>query len=119
MLPSLAITLTRTLALADDPRTQLEFWLEEAATAERGMCSEHDFSGALTLAATDRVWSAYPGNVTNLADVITNGDAPQIRARPTWALPNALEAAATAAECQRSGIGHYKCLAKYRTVLVV
>jgi hypothetical protein len=30
MLPSLAITLTRTLA--DDPRTKLEFWLEEAAT---------------------------------------------------------------------------------------
>ncbi len=56
MLPSLAITLTRTLA--DDLRTQLEFWLEEAATAARGMCSEHDFSGALTLAATDRVWSA-------------------------------------------------------------
>ena len=35
MLPSLAITLTRTLA--DDPRNQLEFWLEEAATAARGM----------------------------------------------------------------------------------
>jgi hypothetical protein len=83
MLPSLAITLTRTLA--DDPRNQLEFWLEEAATAARGMCSEHDFSGALTLAATDRVWAAYPGNVTNFADV-------------TWALPNALDAAASAAE---------------------
>jgi hypothetical protein len=87
MLPSLAITLTRTLALADDPRTQLEFWLEEAATVARGMCSEHDFSctvrskasdiSRLTLAATDRVWAwaAYPGTVTNLADVITNGDA--------------------------------------------
>jgi hypothetical protein len=96
MLPSLAITLTRTLA--DDPRNQLEFWLEEAATAARGMCSEHDFSGALTLAATDRVWAAYPGNVTNFVDVIANGDAPQIRARPTWALPNALDAAASAAE---------------------
>ncbi len=56
MLPSLAITLTRTLA--DDPRTQLEFWLEEAATVARGMCSKHDFSGVLTLAATDRAWSA-------------------------------------------------------------
>ncbi len=43
MLPSLAITLT----LADDPRTQLEFWLEEAATVARGMRSEHDFSGDL------------------------------------------------------------------------
>ena len=96
MLPYLAITLTRTLA--DDPRNQLEFWLEEAATAARGMCSEHDFSGALTLAATDRVWAAYPGNVTNFVDVIANGDAPQIRARPTWNLPNALDAAASAAE---------------------
>ena len=96
MLPSLAITLTRTLA--DDPRNQLEFWLEEAATAARGMCSEHDFNGALTLAATDRVWAAYPGNVTNFVDVIANGDAPQIRARPTWNLPNALDAAASAAE---------------------
>jgi hypothetical protein len=97
MLPSLAIIFTRTLA--DDPRTQLKFfWLEEAAMVARGMSSEHDFSGALTLAATDRVWSAYPGNVTNLANVIANGDAPLIRARPTWALPNALDAAASAAE---------------------
>ncbi len=79
-----------------DYNTQLEFWLEEAATVARGMCSEHDFSGALTLAATDRVWFAFPGNVTNLADVIANGDVPQIRARPTWALPNALDPAATA-----------------------
>ena len=91
MLPSLAITLTRTLA--DDPRNQLEFWLEEAATAARGMCSEHDFSGALTLAATDRVWAAYPGNVTNFADVIANGDAPKSVPDPPgpcptpWMLP--------------------------------
>ncbi len=39
----------------------------------RGECSEHDFSGAFALAATDLVWSQYPGNVTNLVDVIANG----------------------------------------------
>jgi hypothetical protein len=32
----------------------------------------------------------YPGNVTNMADVIANGDPPNIRARITWAYPATL-----------------------------
>ena len=94
----MSTTLTLTNTLADDARQQLEPWLEEAATLARSQCSEHDFSGALTLVATDPVWAQYPGNVTNMADVIANGDAPNIRARITWNYPGALDAAATAAE---------------------
>ena len=90
--------LTLTHTLADDARQQLEPWLEEAATLARAQCSEFDFSGALTVVATDRVWADYPGNVTNMADVIGNGDPPNIRARITWNYPAALDAAATAVE---------------------
>ena len=68
--------LTLTHTLADDARQQLEPWLEEAATLARAECSEFDFSGALTVVATDRVWADYSGNVTNMADVIANGDLP-------------------------------------------
>jgi hypothetical protein len=52
----------------------------------------------LTVVATDRVWADYPGNVTNMADVIANGDSPNIRARITWVYPAALDPAATAVE---------------------
>ena len=93
-----ATTLTLTHTLADDARQQLEPWLEEAATLARSLCSEFDFSGALTLVATDTVWAQYPGNITNMADVIANGDPPDIRARITWAYPAPLAAAATAVE---------------------
>jgi hypothetical protein len=37
-----------------------------------------------------------------MADVIGNGDAPNIRARITWAYPAALDAAATAVEVMMS-----------------
>jgi len=50
-----ATTLTLTHTLAVDAREQLEPWLEEAATLARSLCSEFDFSGALTLVATDTV----------------------------------------------------------------
>ncbi len=53
----MSTTLTLTNTLADDARQQLEPWLEEAATLVRSQCSEHDFSGALTLVATDTVWA--------------------------------------------------------------
>jgi hypothetical protein len=90
--------LTPTHTLADDARQQLEPWLEEAATLARTECSEFDFSGALTVVATDRVWADYPGNVTNMADVIANGDPPNIRARITWNYPAALDPQANAVE---------------------
>jgi hypothetical protein len=66
------LTLTTRNTLADNARQQLEPWLEEAATLARSLCAEHDFSGALTLVATDTVWAQYPGNVTNMADVIAS-----------------------------------------------
>jgi hypothetical protein len=90
--------LALTHTLADDARQQFEPWLEEAATLARAKCSEHDFSGALTVVATDRVWVDYPGNVTNMADLIANGDPPNIRSRVTWNYPAALDPAATAVE---------------------
>jgi hypothetical protein len=94
---STTTTLTLTNTLADNARQQLEPWLEEAATLARSLCSEHDFPGVLTLVATDTVWAQYPGNVTNLAEVIANGDPPNIRARITWAYPAPIDPAAAAA----------------------
>jgi hypothetical protein len=55
----------------------------EAAILARAECSEHDFSGALTVVATGRVYAEYPGNVTNMNDVIADGDPSNIRARIT------------------------------------
>ena len=77
----MSTTLTFTNTLADNARQQLEPWLEEAASLARSLCSEHDFSGALTLVATDTVWAQYP----------------DIRARITWAFPAPIDPAATAA----------------------
>ncbi len=90
------VILTLTHTLTDNARQQLEPWLEEAATLARGLCCQHDFSGAFTLVATDTVWTQYPGNVTNMADVLANGDPPNIRARIAWGPPPALDPATTA-----------------------
>ncbi len=73
-------------------------WLEEAATLAPGECSKFEFSGALTVVTTDCVWADYPGNVTNMDDVIANGNPPNTRARITWAYPAALDPVATAVE---------------------
>ncbi len=94
----MSTTLTLNNNLADNARQQFEPWLEKAATLARSLCSEHDFSGALTLVATDTVWLQYPGNVTNMTDVIANGDSSNIRARITWNYPGAIDTNATAAE---------------------
>jgi hypothetical protein len=94
----MSTTLTLANTLADNARQLLEPWLEEVVTLARSLCSEHDFSGALTLVATDTVWAQYPGNVTNMAGVIANGDRPNIRTRITWNYPRAMDAVATAAE---------------------
>jgi hypothetical protein len=48
--------------------------------------------------ASDPVWNAVPGNITNLAAVLARGDAPQYRARPDFDPPAALDPAATAVE---------------------
>jgi hypothetical protein len=51
----------------------------------------------ITLVASDPVWNAVPGNITNLAAVLARGDAPQYRAL-TSTPPAALDPAATAEE---------------------
>jgi hypothetical protein len=87
----MSTTLTFTNTVADNARQRLEPWLEEAATLARSLC-------ALTLVTTDTVWAQYPGNVTNMADVMANGDAPNIRARITWNYPGPMNNAATSAQ---------------------
>ncbi len=88
-----SVTLTLTHTLADNAQQQLDYWLEEAATLARELCCQHDFSGALTLVATDIVWAQYPGNVANMADVLANGDPPNIRGRCSIPQPDNLSPA--------------------------
>jgi hypothetical protein len=83
--------------LADNARTKLPDWYGDVCSQARNLCAPHEPTGALTLVATDTTWNAYPGHITNLVDVLANGDAPQYLARPTWALPAAHPANAAAA----------------------
>ncbi len=85
--PTTDLVITR--SLVDDPRNSLKKWLEAVEYVARTLCAAWDISGALTLVANDATWTQFPGNTTNLADVIANGDPPDIRARPTWAAPPA------------------------------
>jgi hypothetical protein len=57
-------------------------------------------TGAINLIASDAVWNAVPGNITNLADVLSQATAtaPQYRARPDYDPPASLDPAATAVE---------------------
>ena len=72
-------------------------WYNDVCSQARNLCAPHEPTGALTLVATDTTWNAYPGHITNIADVLANGDPPQYLARPTWALPAAHAGNATAA----------------------
>jgi len=85
--PTTDLVITR--SLIDDPRNSLKNWLEAVEYLARTLCAAWDISGALTLVASDDIWRLFPGNITNLADVLANGDAPNIRARPTWDAPAA------------------------------
>ena len=88
-------TIHLTQSLANDPRAQLESWLEEIETHARNICAQHDVTGALTLVASDAVWNCIPANVTT-AVRIAAGDPPH-RARPTWDQPQPHANNATAA----------------------
>ena len=85
-------------SLVDNPRTQIEEWYEDVMAKARGLCIQWDLTGAITLVASDSVWNAVPGNITNLADVLARAAAPQYRARPDFDPPVALDPAATAVE---------------------
>ena len=78
-------TIHLTQSLANDPRAQLESWLEEIETHARNICAQHDETGALTLVASDAVRNCIPANVTT-AVRISAGDPPH-RTRPTWDQP--------------------------------
>jgi hypothetical protein len=81
--------------LVDNPRTQIEEWYDDLMAQARRLCIQWDITGAISLVASDAVWNAVPGNITNLADVLARGDAPQYRARPDFDPPVALDPAAT------------------------
>ncbi len=95
---AIATSVSLQFSLADNPRTQIEEWFEDVQAKTRGLCIQWDLTGAITLVASDLVWNAVPGNITNLADVLANAAAPQHRARPDFTPPVALDPAATAVE---------------------
>ena len=92
--PTTAITLIQ--SLAHDPRTNLERWQKDVEMQARNQCAQHDITGALSLVATDEVWNAVPGNITNPAQVLAGSHPPNYRARPDWDLPALHAANATA-----------------------
>jgi hypothetical protein len=52
------ITLTK--SLANDPRSELEPWLEAVEKQARNLCPQHDITGALSLVVPDEVWKLVP-----------------------------------------------------------
>ena len=95
---STAPSVSLRFSLVDNPRTQIEEWYDDLMAQARRLCIQWDITGAITLVASDPVWNAVPGNITNLAAVLARGDAPQYRARPDFDPPAALDPAATAVE---------------------
>ena len=74
-------------SLSDTPRNKLLEWYEDVCAQARGLCAAFDPAGALSMVAYPNEWNAYPGNITNAADVLANGDPPNFRAHPTFAQP--------------------------------
>ncbi len=74
-------------SLSETPRNKLLEWYEDVCAQARGLCAAFDIAGTLSLVAYPTEWNAYPGNLTNAADVLANGDPPDFRARPTFAQP--------------------------------
>ena len=58
----MANTVEITPHLTDNPRAQLESWLESVASAARTFCADHSQWGALSLACTEAHWQALHGN---------------------------------------------------------
>ena len=84
----MAAPITLTKSLADDPRSELEPWLEAVEKQARNLCPQHDITGALSLSLVvpDEIWNLVPGNIINPVRVAT-GSPPAYRARPTWDMP--------------------------------
>ena len=97
-------------SLSETPRNKLLEWYEDVCAPARGLCAAFDIAGALSLVAYPTEWNAYPGNLTNAAAVLANGDPPDFRARPTFAQPAdhpADAAAAVLAVHKRAMDKHY------------
>jgi len=83
-----AATFNITPSLVDDPRHNLEAWIENVETHARNMCASHDIMGALTLVVSDATWDLVPANLTNPVDVAA-GQPAVYRQRPNWDMPAA------------------------------
>ena len=82
----MAAPITLTKSLANDPRSELEPWLEDVEKQAKNLCPQHDITGALSLVVPDDVWQLVPGNLTNPVRVAA-GSPPTYRARPNWDMP--------------------------------
>jgi hypothetical protein len=82
-------------ALRENARTKLLDWYGDVCSQARNQCAQHEPTGALTLVARDETWNAYPGHLTNAAQVTAGTHPPAYEARPTWTLPNAPAATAS------------------------
>ncbi len=91
------LTCVLLFSLAENAGNTLPDWYNDVCPQARNFCASHEPTGALTLVATDTTWNAYPGHITNIADVLANGDPPQYLAQPRWVLPAAHAANATVA----------------------
>ncbi len=89
MSSSIPTTLVLLFSLVDDARTKLPEWYGDVCSQACNRCAQYEPTGALTLVARDDTWNAYPGHVTNVAQVTAGTHAPAYEARPTWTLPNA------------------------------
>ena len=63
-------------SLADSPRTQSVESFDDLSAKARGLCVQWDPTGAITLIATNAVWNAIPGNITNAAQVLAGTHGP-------------------------------------------
>ncbi len=98
MSSSTAPSVSLRFSLVDNPRTQIEEWFEDIMAQARRLCIQWDITGAITLVASDSVWNAVPGNITNTAQVLAGSHPPAYRPRPDFDPPVALDPAATAVE---------------------
>ncbi len=78
------ITLTLTKSLANDPRSELEPWLEAVEKQARNLCPQHDITDALSLVVPDKVWKLVPGNITNPVRVAAGSPLPASLSRPPY-----------------------------------
>ncbi len=64
---STAPSVSLRFSLVNTPRTQIEEEYDDLMAQARRLCIQWDITGAISLVASDAVWNAVPGNITNLA----------------------------------------------------